>query len=148
MIDSIRAVRRGVLIAMKNDPHLNELLPADHIYSQTPPLNPPWPFSTYQTYGQTRPITGTCIDGQELTPRVHVYGQARKVAGITVETAEDFTCRILERLGKTLDKRRLIINQGYMTIAFIGSYVEVDRDEADAFHGWVSMRIRCITTRG
>jgi hypothetical protein len=144
-IDSTLPARRAILTVLKNNASLNELLPAANIFTQASPREPSWPFGRYENYGQSTPIVATCLDGQELTVRFHVFAKPREVAGIVVETAEDMAARIMARVASALDRRRLTINRGHLYIGWIGSYLLQDGDEPDAFHGICSMRIRCMT---
>ncbi|MFS0771037.1 DUF3168 domain-containing protein [Sphingomonas sp. 1P08PE] len=144
-VDSTLPVRRAILTAMKNSPAINELLPAEHIFTSVPPPSPPWPFSRYENYGPSSPIIATCLDGQELNVRIHVFAKPREVAGITVETGEDHACRIMGRVADGLDQRRYNIDRGQMLVMWRGSLVLPDGDEADAFHGIVNLRIRTST---
>ena len=144
-IDSTLPVRKAILTALKNDAAVIELLPAANIYPQRGPTNPDWPFGRYENYGQATPIVATCLDGQEINVRFHVFAKPREVAGLTVETAEDHTCRIMARVSAALDRRRFKIDRGHFYISWTGSYLLPDGDEADAFHGICSMRIRAMT---
>lgn len=144
-IDSTLPVRRAILTCTKNTPAITELLPATQQHTSTPPREPAWPFSRYENYGPSTPISATCLDGQELNVRFHVFAKPRLVAGIVVETAEDHACRILARISDTLDRRRFPIDRGHMQVSWRGSYVMQDGDEADAYHGFVSLRIRAMT---
>jgi hypothetical protein len=133
-IDSTLPVRRAILTCTKNTAAITELLPATQQHTSTPPRDPVWPFSRYENYGPSTPVTATCLDGQELNVRFHVFAKPRLVAGI-----------VLARISDTLDRRRFPIDRGHMQVSWRGSYVMQDGDEADAYHGFVSLRIRAMT---
>lgn len=143
-IDSIREVRRAMLTILKQDAAVTALVPASQLYPQTAPANHAWPFGAIGSPSGI-PIVGTCLDGQEITVAVHGFAKPREASGAILESAEDHASRIGAAFAKALDRRKAVIPGGRMTIAWRGSQLLRDGDEAGAFHCVVNFRIRCHT---
>lgn len=143
-IDSTREVRRAGLLILKASSLVTGLVPTARIFSQSAPITPDWPFILWGSPSGT-PLTATCLDGQEITVAIHAFAQDRKQGSAVVETAEDFASRIGAAIAKSLDRRKADIVGGRMTIAWRGSQLLRDPEEASAFHSVQNFRIRCMT---
>lgn len=144
-IDSTLAVRRAALSALAASARLAELVSRESIYPQRPPNKPSWPFIRYDTIVGV-PIRATCLDGQQVTFRVHGFAGPRKQGQSVVETAEDLAARIGAAIAAALDCTRLTIPGGTASVRWLDSRLIVDGAEADAFHTIQSFQARCITS--
>lgn len=142
-VDSTIAVRRAILPLLKNDTRTKSIVPAARWYAMTA-QDPVWPFGIYGSSTPV-PLRASCMDGAEITTSVHGFAKARESGGQVVETAEDHCGRLSAAIAAVLDGRRLDLPNGHALVRWTGSQLLVDRDEADAFHCVVNLRIRCIT---
>jgi hypothetical protein len=144
-IDSTIAVRRAILTLLKNDVRTSGIVPATRWYPMVAPATPTWPFGLYGV-SSPLPVRATCLDGSEIATSIHGFAKARlNSAGAMFETAEDHCGRLAAAIAAVLDGRRVELPNGYARIRWTGSQLLIDRDEADAFHCVVNLRVRCLT---
>lgn len=144
-IDSMLPLRRAVLSTLSSDKRVSDLVKAGSIYGTRVGATPSWPFIRYQPVTGT-PIRGACLDGQEVTFRVHAFAKPRVVGRAIVETAEDYAYRIGAAVAATLDYRRLTLPQGHATLRWQSAQLVADPDEADSFQTIQTFRGRCMTS--
>lgn len=144
-VDSILPVRRAVLADLKSYAPLIALVPAASVYPQSSPAGCDWPFLLYgDPVGA--PITGTCLDGNEIASAIHAFAKPRVSGGQVVETAEDYCARIIAAVGKRLGKRKLTLAGGHVArVRWTSSTLTRDGAEADAYHGIVRFRVRVMS---
>ncbi len=143
-IDSTREARRAVLTVMKADVSLVEMVARDSIYPQTTAPTPAWPFIRCGP-PSVLPVRAACVDGGNLTMAVHGFAKPRMQGQTVLETAEDYASRIGAAIARALDRQKVAIAGGTLTIAWQGSQLLQDPEEADAFHTVQNFRIRCVT---
>jgi GNAT superfamily N-acetyltransferase len=143
-IDSTLPVRRAALAALKGNADLLGLVPAANMYPQSPREKPQWPFVKCGTPSLI-PLTGTCLDGCEVTFSVHAFSKGRWNGNQLIETAEDHAARIGAAIAAALDRRRLTLDAGQARARWTGSQLLQDGDEADAYHSVQNFRIRVIS---
>jgi hypothetical protein len=143
-IDSTREARRAVLTIMKADATLIAIVAKDSIYPQRTDPTPAWPFIRCGSPSVV-PVRASCVDGGNLTMAVHAFAKPRMEGQSVTETAEDHTSRIGAAIARALDGQKVNIAGGTLTIAWQGSQLLQDPEEADAFHTVQNFRIRCIT---
>jgi hypothetical protein len=143
-IDSTMEARRAVLTLMKANVALLALVGKPNIYPQRTGTSPAWPFVRCGPPAAI-PVRAACVDGTNLTMAVHGFAKPRMSGTAEVETAEDYASRIGAAIAAALDGKRVAIAGGMLSIAWQGSQLLPDPDEADAFHTVQNFRIRCIT---
>lgn len=143
-IDSTREARRAVLTIMKADVALGALVAKVSIYPQRTDPTPVWPFIRCGAPSVV-PVRAACVDGGNLTMAVHGFAKPRIQGQSVVETAEDHASRIGAAVARALDRQKVTIPGGTLTISWQGSQLLQDPEEADAFHTVQNFRIRCIT---
>jgi len=146
-IDSTLAVRRAILAILKADAGVVALVPKANIHPMRAVANPVWPFIRYDMTGGV-PIRASCIDGHDLTVRLHGFAGPRVSGKQVVETAEDVAMRIGAAIARAVDCRRADIENGNVCLTWTGGRLAPDPAEADIFHTIQNFRARCITARG
>lgn len=143
-VDPNYEVRKGVLTLLKSDATLVALVPVASIHSQTSPASPTWPFVKYGTPSGI-PISGSCIDGEEVTVALHGFSKPFTDGfGAIIVSAEDRAAAIGHAIRNALNRRVVDIAGGRMTIRYRNSQLLQDGGEADAFHAVVNFRVRLI----
>lgn len=140
-------VRRAGLAALKADALLTALVPAEQIYTQSPPPKPAWPFIKFGVISPI-PLRASCVDGSESIFAVHSFAKPRlNGSGQVIETAEDHCARIGAFVSAALDRQRLDLDAGgHARVRWTGSNGPmIDGDEADAFHHVANFRVRVIS---
>lgn len=138
-MDLIRPVRRATLTALKADATLTALIPADNIFPSTVRDGQPWPFMRWDNPSST-PLTW----GATVTFRLHVFGKPVMSGGAITETAEDFVSRATSTAHKVVHRNRVAIPGGTVRLWSALTQVIRDGDEADAYHGIISVAARAF----
>lgn len=143
--DLIRETRRAVLARLKADAALTTLLPPERLYPSTVPASPTFPFGRFDT-PLSVPIDGACYRGETVTFTYHFFSKPRVQGRIVVETAEDYCSRILSAAKACLHERRVPIADGGARLRVQSARLIRDFDEADAYHGILSVAARAIVS--
>jgi hypothetical protein len=142
--DSTLLARQVVLQILEADTDLLALVAKGSIYPQRTDANPAWPFIRCGS-PSVLPVRAACVDGGNLTMAVHGFAKPRMEGESIVETAEDHASLIGAAIARALDRQKVPIAGGTLTISWQGSQLLQDPEEADAFHTVQNFRIRCIT---
>jgi hypothetical protein len=133
-------LRRAVLPVMKNDVDLTAIVPRAQIYPKTTPATPAWPFIRYGA-STAIPITGSCMNGEDIAFTIHAFARPLTSGGTVIETAEDHAERIAGAIKGALHKLRIILPAGItIRIRMTSKQVIQDGAEADAYHAIVQFR--------
>lgn len=137
MPDLVTEVRRAVLIRLKNDPAVTELVPAASIYPQSPPALPSSPFIK----------TGVLIasphagrrDGRSV--RVPIYIRANALPSMT---GEDHIGLIAGAVAESLYRARLSVLGGTAKFTLINDIRRQVDGEASAYEANIEFRANLI----
>lgn len=125
---------------------LTAMVDPNSIYPQSPRGLPAWPFTRMGSPSGT-PISGACVDGDEILVAVHSYAKPRyDVDGAIIETAEDHADRIGRAVMRALDRRALTLDGGGTAkVRRTGFQLLPDGAEPDAYHHVANFRVRVIS---
>lgn len=143
--DLIRETRRAVLARLKDDADLTALVPAASLYPSKTPALPAFPFGRFDA-PQSIPLDGNCYRGGTITFAYHFFAKPRFQGRLEVETAEDYCARILSAAKVCLHERRVPVADGSARLRVQSARLIQDFDEADAYHGILSVEARAIVT--
>ena len=141
--DLILEVRRAALIQTKNDPVVTALVPKTQQFPSTTPPTPTWPFTRIDAPSSI-PLTMTCVAGATVTFIQHAFATDRKVAGATVETAEDYAARIGSALKLSLHNKRLPVAGTTALFRVRSVRLLRDGDEEGAYHAILAVEARVL----
>ena len=141
--DSTLAVQEAVLAFLGEQATVVALVPSDRHYPPQRPANPLRPWLGYGV-SDTAPFLASCLDGSEISVRVHNYTETTGEGDETIP-GEDMAHAINRVVAGALDGATLELEGlDYPATAHIewtGSQVLQDGADADAFHGIVSLTI-------
>jgi len=119
------SLRQATVEHLRNDPDLTALVDAASIYGMRSPPDPAWPFIRYGV-----PDEAPIRQGTELRVTLHAFSK---------EQFEDDASSIIAAIQKSLENATLSIEGGKTAyLAYVGSQIMADRDEADAWHGLIT----------
>lgn len=144
-IDSTREIRRAALARLRASEAVT-LIVDDRIFGQTPPKEPPFPFTLWGAIALT-PLRASCLDGAEGVVAVHGFAKDREEGGSVIEDAEDHASRLGSAIAASLDGYLAEIPGGTAAFRWTGSQLLVDSDDPGAFHTVQNFRIRCMTSQ-
>ncbi|MBB4616908.1 DUF3168 domain-containing protein [Sphingomonas abaci] len=144
-IDSTLNIRRAARARLLASEAVT-LIVGNRVYGQTPPKDPPFPFTLWGAITLT-PLRASCLDGSEGVVAVHGFAKKREEDGREVEWAEDHASRLGAAIAAALDGYLADIPGGTAAFRWTGSQLLVDGGDSDAFHTVQNFRIRCMTSQ-
>ena len=138
-----RLVRRAVLVLLKNDDYLKELVPTARWYGQSAPADPAWPFGKLGASTSQR-FRATGVNGAQVAFAIHAFARAREVAGQVVETAEDHAGRIGEHVERVLSDNRFELTEGPVVKLWLSDMQLMQDGGPDAFHWFAQVNARVL----
>jgi len=137
--------RKAIIKALKNDPQVTAVVPADQIYPQAVD-SPAWPFiKTGAPSGS--PFDATCMTGDDYEVTIHCFAQPEMSGDQLIKSAEDSAAEITGLIGRSLNKFKLVIDaDNHVLMRKTGEQLLVDAGEKDSFHGLVFFTARSLTS--
>lgn len=141
-----RLVRRAVLAKLKADTGLTALVPAASMFGQSIPAevgDPTWPFVKLGA-SATQRLRAARVNGGSVAVDVHAFARSRKVAGVTVETAEDHASRIGAAIETALADQHLTLDGNEDARIELSDIRLLQDEEPDAFHWFAQLNARVL----
>ncbi len=130
--DRSLAVRRAVLAALEDSPAVTAIVPPERLYAAAAPADPVWPF-VRTGVAAPAPFRASGLDGMRVALSLHGFARGPQ---------EDAVAALGAAIAAALDGRVLPLDDDPAAVAHLawtGSRLARDDDEAGAFHVVVAM---------
>ncbi len=136
-------LKRALLMKLKCDSPLTELVPADSIFGQRVAGEPAWPFIRLGP-PLSLSFRQSCRSGVEASLDVHVFAKDRYEDGDLIETGEEFAERIGKEVQDLLHEANIPLEDRSNARLRLSNVQNMPDESPDSFHWFAQCNARIL----